>query len=96
MPKPVPTKPIPDEEEEPELSDLDHVHLYKLTFRRMPRSPKELTSRTKQFVTFGTSEQDAIERVWQAYKGSSFTTDFERETATAEFILGGVFRWGSA
>ena len=78
-----------DEEVDTESTEM---HLYKVTFK----SVGSLSGKSRAFVTFGTSEEDAVDRIWGAYKGSSFSRDYDRAGAYAEFILGGILRVGGS
>lgn len=79
---------VPSQVEE----ESTQYHLYRVTCRRSPTDG--LGSRTKTFITFGTSEDDAKERIWQAYAGSSFAAEYSQEMAAADVILGKVMKLG--
>ena len=86
-------RPIKSREVEEEVVESEAVHLYRITFSRPPKE-RELSGRIKAFITFGTSEEDAVERIWTAYQGSSFTKEFNREVVKIDFILGDILKIG--
>ena len=81
---------------EPEVEEtfnLNDVQMFRITFRRKPPvMPNQV--RTKVYLTFGLTEQDAIERVWDTFKGTSFQTDFHTDDATAELVIGKILKIG--
>jgi hypothetical protein len=79
------------EEVEDDVESGD-VYLYKVTFKKTPPFSASNPARVKVFITFGTSETDARDRVWNAFKGSSFHREFNLENALVDFIFGGVLK----
>lgn len=73
--------------------ELD-THLYKIVFRRVRPSTADNAPKQKMFITFGVTEDEAIDRIWNAYGGSSFQKDFSREQASAELVLGDIVKIG--
>lgn len=80
------------EEPEVELS-LDDVQLFKVTFRRKPpvigNQPRQ-----RMYLTYGITEDNAIDRIWNTFKGTSFHREFERDTASAEMVIGKIYKMG--
>ena len=68
------------------------VYLYKVTFKKTPPFSATNPARVKVFITFGTDEDDAKNRVWNAFRGSSFHREFNLENALVDFIFGGVLK----
>jgi len=81
---------------EPEVEEtfsLDDVQMFRITFRRKPPvMPNQ--ARTKVYLTFGLTERDAVARVWDTFRGTSFQTDFHTEDATAELVIGRILKIG--
>lgn len=69
------------------------MHLYRVVFRRTTDGPAG-GSRTRTYVTFGMSEEDAIARVWDAYHGSKFQEEFSAARSVAELVLGDIMKVG--
>lgn len=90
---------VSDETEEVETEDTMPAdqeglppQLFKVSFRRLPQSVRELATRSRVYMTWGVTEEDAITRIWNAYSGSSFQKEFSRDNASAEIVIGGVYK----
>jgi hypothetical protein len=77
-----------------EATEVLDTHLYKIVFRRVRPSTADNAPKQKMFITFGVTEDEAIDRIWNAYGGSSFQKDFSREQASAELVLGDIVKIG--
>jgi hypothetical protein len=92
MPKVQIKRPVEEVEvEEPMV--VPRMRLFKVAFTRPPRD-REVTNRVRTYVTIGSDEQDAIDRIWDAYAGSSFQTEWDHASARAEFQLGDILKIG--
>lgn len=79
---------------EPETEfNVDEIQLFKITFRRHPPITANQI-RQRIFITFGIDETDAIDRIWHTFKRTSFQTEFSRESASAELVIGRVLKIG--
>ena len=83
----------PAAEEEEDTSPAKTHHLYRVTFRRRP-TDESLTVKSRIFITFGSDEPDAVQRICTVYQGSSFNKEFAIETPTVEFLIAGVLKVG--
>lgn len=50
--------------------------------------------RTKVYLTFGLSEDEAIDRIWDTFKGTTFQKEYQRDGASAELVIGKILKIG--